>query len=148
MNIAVVGLSHKTAPVEIREKLSIQEAKLESAIAHLKSYPHLEEVAIISTCNRLEIYAVTIETEQGVREITQFLSEIGHIPLHHLRRHLFILLHQDAVRHLMRVSAGLESLVLGEGQILAQVKNTHKLSQKYLGLGQILDRHFKQAMTA
>lgn len=148
MNIAVVGLSHKTAPVEIREKLSIQEAKLESALTQLRSYPHILEVAIISTCNRLEIYAVTTETDQGVREISQFLCEIGHIPLHQLRRYLFILLHQDAVRHLMRVSAGLESLVLGEGQILAQVKNTHKLAQKYHSIAQILDRLFKQAMTA
>ena len=148
MNIIVVGLSHKTAPVEIREKLSIQEAKIESAIAHLRSYPHIEEVAIMSTCNRLEIYAVTRETEQGVREIAQFLSEIGQILLHKLRKHLFILLHQDALRHLMRVSAGLESLVLGEGQILAQVKTTHKLAQKYKGLGRLLDRLFKQAITA
>jgi glutamyl-tRNA reductase len=148
MNIAVVGLSHKTAPVEVREKLSIQEAKIESALAHLRSYPHISEVAIISTCNRLEIYAVTTETDRGVQEISQFLSEIGHIPLHQLRRHLFILLHQDAVRHLMRVAAGLESLVLGEGQILAQVKNTHKLAQKYQSIAQVLDRLFKQAMTA
>jgi glutamyl-tRNA reductase len=148
MNIVVVGLSHKTAPVEIREKLSIQEAKMETALAHLRGYPHIQEVAIISTCNRLEIYAVTTETEQGVLEITQFLSEIGTIPVHHLRRHLFILLHQDAVRHLMRVAAGLESLVLGEGQILAQVKNTHKLAQQYQGIGRLLDRLFKQAMTA
>ena len=148
MNIAVVGLSHKTAPVAVREKLSIQEAKIEEAIGHLLTYPHIEEVAIISTCNRLEIYAVVKETEQGVKEISQFLSEIGHIPLNQLRRHLFILLHQDAVRHLMRVSAGLESLVLGEGQILAQVKNTHKLSQTYKGIGRLLDRLFKQALTA
>ncbi|ACK73529.1 glutamyl-tRNA reductase [Gloeothece citriformis PCC 7424] len=148
MNIAVVGLSHKTAPVEVREKLSIPEAKLEEVLAHLKSYPHIQEVAILSTCNRLEIYAVVTETEQGIIEISQFLSEKGHIPLHHLRRHLFILLHQDAVRHLMRVAAGLESLVLGEGQILAQVKNTHKLAQKYGGIGRLLDRLFKQAMTA
>ncbi|WP_013322978.1 glutamyl-tRNA reductase [Gloeothece verrucosa] len=148
MNIVVVGLSHKTAPVEVREKLSIPEAKLEEALAHLRSYPHITEVAILSTCNRLEIYAVISETEQGVIEISQFLSEKGHIPLHHLRRHLFILLHQDAVRHLMRVAAGLESLVLGEGQILAQVKNTHKLAQKYQGIGRLLDRLFKQAMTA
>lgn len=148
MNIVVVGLSHKTAPVEIREKLSIQEAKLEETLMHLKSYPHIEEVAIISTCNRLEIYSVITDTEKGVVEIIQFLSEIGHIPLAQLRRYLFILLHQDAVRHLMRVAAGLESLVLGEGQILAQVKNTHKLAQKYEALGRLLDRLFKQAMTA
>jgi glutamyl-tRNA reductase len=148
MNIVVVGLSHKTAPVEVREKLSIQEAKIESVLAHLRGYPHISEVAIISTCNRLEIYALTTETDQGVREISQFLAEIAHIPLNQLRRYLFILLHQDAVRHLMRVAAGLESLVLGEGQILAQVKNTHKLAQKYQSLGQVLDRLFKQAMTA
>lgn len=148
MNIAVVGLSHKTAPVEIREKLSIQESKLEEALHHLRGYPHIQEVAIISTCNRLEIYAVLTETEKGVIEITQFLSEIGHIPLSQLRRYLFTLLHQDAVRHLMRVSAGLESLVLGEGQILAQVRNTHKLGQKYQAIGRLLDRLFKQAITA
>ena len=148
MNIAVVGLSHKTAPVEIREKLSIQEAKLEEALNHLRGYPHIEEVAIISTCNRLEIYAVVTETEKGVIEITQFLAEIGHIPLSQLRRYLFTLLHQDAVRHLMRVAAGLESLVLGEGQILAQVRNTPKLGQKYQAVGRLLDRLFKQAITA
>ena len=148
MNIAVVGLSHKTAPVDIREKLSIQEAKLEEALAHLRSYPHIKEVTVISTCNRLEIYAVVTDTEKGVVEITQFLSETGQIPLATLRRYLFTLLHEDAVRHLMRVAAGLESLVLGEGQILAQVRTTHKLGQKYKGIGRLLDRLFKQAITA
>ncbi len=148
MKIAVVGLSHKTAPVEVREKLSIPEASLEGAIAHLKNYPHIEEVVIISTCNRLEIYAVAKEMERGVQEIVQFLSEHSQIPLEELRRHLFMLLRQDALRHLMRVSAGLESLVLGEAQILAQVKTAHKLGQKYKGLGRLLDRLFKQAITA
>lgn len=148
MNIAVVGLSHKTASVEIREKLSIPEPQIEGAIAALMAYPHLEEVAILSTCNRLEIYIVTSETEQGVREVTQFLSEHSKIPLHQLRSHLFILLHQDAIVHLMRVAGGLDSLVLGEGQILAQVKNTHKLGQQYNGIGRVLNRLFKQALTA
>lgn len=148
MNIVVVGLSHKTAAVEIREKLSIPEQKVEESIHHLLSYPHVEEVAIISTCNRLEIYAVVKETEQGVKEISQFLAEIGQIALQELRRHLFILLHQDAIRHLMRVAAGLESLVLGEGQILAQVKNAHKLGMKYNGMSRLLDRLFKQALSA
>jgi glutamyl-tRNA reductase len=148
MNIAVVGLSHKTAPVEVREKLSIPEAQLEAAIAHLKAYPHIEEVAILSTCNRLEIYFVATESEAGVIEITQFLSETSQLPLFQLRRHLFTLLHADAMRHLMRVAAGLDSLVLGEGQILAQVKTTHKQAQKFKGIGRLLDRLFKQAITA
>ncbi len=147
MNIVVVGLSHNTASVEVREKLSIPEAQMEEAVAHLRGYPHIEEVAIISTCNRLEIYSVVKQTEQGVTEIIQFLAEKAHLSLYELRKHLFTLLHEDALRHLMRVSAGLESLVLGEGQILAQVKNTHKLGQKYKGLGRLLDRLFKQAIS-
>ena len=147
MNIVVVGLSHKTASVEVREKLSIPEAEIENAIALLKGYPHIEEIAIISTCNRLEIYGVARDIEQGVKEISQFLAEKAKISLRELRPNLFTLLREDALRHLMRVSAGLESLVLGEGQILAQVKNTHKLGQKYKGLGKLLDRLFKQAMS-
>jgi glutamyl-tRNA reductase len=148
MNIAVVGLSHKTAPVEVREKLSIPETQLEGALAQLLSYPHIEEVGILSTCNRLEIYIVAHETEQGIREVTQFLSEHSKLPVHSLRSHLFMLLHQDAVMHIMRVASGLDSLVLGEGQILAQVKNTHKLGQQYNGIKTILNRLFKHAITA
>ncbi|MGF1588194.1 MAG: glutamyl-tRNA reductase [Pleurocapsa sp.] len=148
MNIVVVGLSHKTASVEVREKLSIPEAQIEEAIALLKSYPHIQEIAIISTCNRLEIYGVATDIEQGVREISQFLADKAKVFLRELRPHLFTLLREDALRHLMRVSAGLESLVLGEGQILAQVKKTHKLGQKYNGLGRLLDRLFKQAISA
>lgn len=148
MNIVVVGLSHKTASVEVREKLSIPEAQIEEAIALLKSYPHIQEIAIISTCNRLEIYGVAIDIEQGVKEISQFLADKAKVSLRELRPNLFTLLREDALRHLMRVSAGLESLVLGEGQILAQVKKTHKLGQKYQGLGRLLDRLFKQAISA
>lgn len=148
MNIAVVGLSHKTAPVEIREKLSIPETQTESAIAQLISCSHIEEVAVLSTCNRLEIYIVTSEANQGVREVIQFLAEYSKLPVVPLRQHLFTLLHDDAVMHMMRVAAGLDSLVLGEGQILAQVKNTHKLGQQYSGIKTILNRLLKQALTA
>lgn len=148
MNIAVVGLSHKTAPIEVREKLSIPEAQIEGAIAHLLSYPHIDEVAILSTCNRLEIYIVSNETTQGIHEVTQFLSEHSKLPIVSLRHHLFILIHGDAVTHILRVAAGLDSLVLGEGQILAQVKHTHKLGQQFNGIKTILNRLFKQALTA
>lgn len=148
MNIAVVGLSHKTAPVEVREKLSIPEPQIEEAIAALGNYTHIEECAILSTCNRLEIYVVTQDTQPGIREVMQFLSDSSKLPLTVLRPHLFILLHEDAVMHLMRVAAGLDSLVLGEGQILAQVKQTHKLGQQYKGISRILNRLFKQAITA
>ncbi len=148
MNIVVVGLSHKTAPVEIREKLSIPEPVCDKAIAQLCSYPNIEEVAILSTCNRLEIYVVISETENGIREITQFLSDHSKLPTAALRPYLFVLLHHDAVMHLMRVSSGLDSLVLGEGQILAQVKQCHKLGQDHKGVGRTLNQLFKQSITA
>jgi glutamyl-tRNA reductase len=147
-NIAVIGLSHKTATVEVREKLSIPEAKVEGAIAQLTSLPHVEEAGILSTCNRLELYVVLSETESGIREVMQFLSEFSQMPLQFLRRYLFILLRHDAVMHLMRVAAGLDSLVLGEGQILAQVKHAHKLAQQYRGIGRLLNRLFTDAMAA
>ncbi len=148
MNIAVIGLSHKTATVEVLEKLSIPETQIEQAITQLCNSTSAQEVAILSTCNRLEIYVVTTEMQPGIQEVTQFLSNSSKIPLNQLRPHLFILLHEDCIMHLMRVAAGLDSLVLGEGQILAQVKQTHKLGQQYKGIGRILNRLFKQAVTA
>lgn len=148
MNIAVVGLSHQTAPVEVREKLSIPSAQVADAIAHLSGSPSLEEVSILSTCNRLEIHIVAHETEAGVRDVMRFLSEHSGIGLDALRPHLFVLLQQDAVTHLMRVSAGLDSLVLGEGQILSQVKHALSLGQQHKGVGRILSRLLKDAIKA
>jgi len=148
MNIAVIGLSHKTTPVEVREKLSIPEADLPGAFTHLRAYPSIEEISVLSTCNRLEIYFIAKDMEAGVREVSQFLCDRSGMMLSELRPYLFVLLHQDAVMHLMRVSAGLESLVLGEGQILAQVKTTHKQGQKNKGIGRVLNQLFKQAIGA
>jgi glutamyl-tRNA reductase len=148
MNIAVIGLSHKTAPVEVREKLSIPTPQTADAIAKLTSYPHVLEVSILSTCNRLEIHTVIKETEAGIREVVQFLADYGNVPLEALRPHLFILLQQDAIMHLMRVAAGLDSLVLGEGQILSQVKHAHSLGQQHKGVGRVLNRLLKDAIKA
>ena len=148
MNIAVIGLSHKTAPVEIREKLSVPDTQMEAAIQNLCDRTHIQEATILSTCNRLEIYIVSPTADRGVQEVIQFLAEFGKISLTDLKQHLFMLLHEDAVMHLMRVAGGLDSLVLGEGQILAQVKQAHKVGQQYQGMGSILNRLFKQALTA
>ncbi|MBW4639517.1 MAG: glutamyl-tRNA reductase [Gloeocapsa sp. UFS-A4-WI-NPMV-4B04] len=148
MHIAVIGLSHKTASVEIREKLSIPEDQFEKVIALLCSYPNIEEVTILSTCNRLEIYAVVTKTDLAIQEVAQFLSEHSKLPFQDLYQHLFILLQQDAVRHLMQVASGLDSLVIGEGQILGQVKHAYKLGQQHNGIRRILNQLFKQAITA
>ena len=148
MNIAVVGLSHQTAPVEIREKLSIPSAQVADAIAYLGNSPTIEEVSILSTCNRLEIHIVADEIETGVRDVMRFLCEHSGIELENLRPHLFVLLQQDAVMHLMRVAAGLDSLVLGEGQILSQVKHALSLAQQHKGIGRVLGRLLKDSIKA
>jgi glutamyl-tRNA reductase len=148
MNIAVVGLTHKTAPVEVREKLSIPEPEYDRALSTLRNSPNIEEVAVLSTCNRLEIYLVLTETEPGVREVIQFLSDYSKLAIKTLRPYLFTLLHQDGVMHLMRVASGLDSLVLGEGQILSQVKHCHQSGQKFNGTGRVLNQLLKQAIGA
>lgn len=147
-SIIVIGLSVHTAPVAVRERLSIPEALWPSAIAQLCAYPHVEEAAVLSTCNRLEVYVVGLSYHRAVREVEQFLAARSGVPLAELQQHLFLLRDRDATNHLLRVSAGLDSLVLGEGQILAQVKAVHASGEKAPGLGRHLSGLFKAAITA
>ncbi|XP_039139549.1 glutamyl-tRNA reductase 2-like [Dioscorea cayenensis subsp. rotundata] len=147
-SIAVIGLSVHTAPVEMREKLAVPEAQWPRAIGELCSLNHIEEAAVLSTCNRMEIYVVALSWHRGIREVTEWMSKTSGIPVSELRQHLFLLRDSDATRHLFQVSAGLDSLVLGEGQILAQVKQVVKVGQGGRGLGKNIDRLFKDAITA
>eukprot|EP01018_Ginkgo_biloba_P002809 Gb_37725 [translate_table: standard] len=147
-SILVIGLSVHTAPVEMREKLAIPEAEWPRAIGELSSLNHIEEAAVLSTCNRMEIYVVALSWHRGIREVTEWMSKTSGIPLGELRQHLFMLRDNDASQHLFQVSSGLDSLVLGEGQILAQVKQVHKVGQGVLGFGRNIGGLFKQAITA
>ena len=147
MHIAVVGLSHRTAPVELRERLSISEQAMEASLQQLRADEQVLEASILSTCNRLEIYALLRHPEQGIAAVGSFLSQISGLALNALTPHLFIYHHADAVAHLLRVSAGLDSLVLGEGQILSQVKKMVRLGQEYRSIGPILNRLLNQAVS-
>eukprot|EP00475_Leptophrys_vorax_P003126 TRINITY_DN11811_c0_g1_i1.p1 TRINITY_DN11811_c0_g1~~TRINITY_DN11811_c0_g1_i1.p1 ORF type:complete len:533 (-),score=46.88 TRINITY_DN11811_c0_g1_i1:86-1684(-) len=147
-SIIVVGLSVHTAPVEMREKLAVPEAEWPRAIAELCEYPHIEEAAVLSTCNRMEIYVVGLSWHRGIREVTEWMSKSSGVPIEELRKHLFLLRQRDATQHLLRVSSGLDSLVLGEGQILAQVKQVFKVGQGSEGFGRNLNGLFKQAIEA
>ncbi|XP_010908073.2 glutamyl-tRNA reductase 2 [Elaeis guineensis] len=147
-SIAVIGLSVHTAPVEMREKLAVPEAQWPRAIEELCSLNHVEEAAVLSTCNRMEIYVVVLSWHRGIREVTEWMAKTSGIPVSELRQHLFMLRDSDATRHLFEVSAGLDSLVLGEGQILAQVKQVVRVGQGSRGLGKNIDRMFKDAITA
>ena len=125
MHIAVVGLSHRTAPVEIRERLSIPEQSLESSLQQLRSDDQVLEASILSTCNRLEIYTLLRHPEDGIAAVGSFLSQVSGLSTEELDPHLFAYHHEEAVAHLLRVAAGLDSLVLGEGQILSQIGRAH-----------------------
>lgn len=147
MHIAVVGLSHRTAPVEIRERLSIPEQIMEASLQQLRADDQVLEASILSTCNRLEIYTLLRHPEQGISAVGAFLSQLSGLAVEELTPHLFTFHHEEAISHLLRVSAGLDSLVLGEGQILSQVKKMVRLGQEHHSVGPILNRLLTQAVS-
>ena len=147
MNIVVVGLSHRTAPVEVREKLNIADDHIEESFNNLKSKDSIIEVSILSTCNRLEVYSLVKDIDIGVADIKEFMLSHSGLSKNNLDPHLFVHNHSDAVEHVMRVSGGLDSLVLGEGQILSQVKKMVRLGQDNKSLGPILNRLLTQAVS-
>ncbi|KAK4434266.1 Glutamyl-tRNA reductase 1, chloroplastic [Sesamum alatum] len=146
-SIVVIGLSIHTAPVEMREKLAIPEAEWPRAIGELCGLNHIEEAAVLSTCNRMEIYVVALSRHRGVKEVTEWMSKTSGIPVSEICEHRFLLYDKDATQHIFEVSAGLDSLVLGEGQILAQVKQVVKVGQGVVGFGRNISGLFKHAIT-
>ena len=148
MHIVVVGLSHRTAPVEVREQLSIPDSSIEDSLISLKNSSEILEVSILSTCNRLEIYSLVKDINIGLSSIKDFLTRYSKLKIEELNPHLFDFKQEDAVLHLMKVSAGLDSLVLGEGQILSQVKKMMRLGQDFHSTGPILNRLLTQSISA
>ncbi|CAA2970111.1 glutamyl-tRNA reductase 1, chloroplastic [Olea europaea subsp. europaea] len=146
-SIVVVGLNFRSAPIEIREKLSIPEAQWPQAIGELCALNHIEEASVLSTRNRMEIYVVALSQHRGVKEVTEWMSKISAVPVSELCQHRFLLYNKDATHHLFEVSAGLDSLVLGEGQILAQVKQVVKTGQGISGFDRKISGLFKHAIT-
>ncbi|EXC01154.1 Glutamyl-tRNA reductase 1 [Morus notabilis] len=146
-SIIVIGLSVHTAPVEMREKLAIPEAEWPRAIGELCGLNHIEEAAVLSTCNRMEIYVLALSQDRGVKEVTEWMSKTSGIPVSEICEHRFLRFNKDATQHLFEVSAGLDSLVLGEGQILAQVKQVVKVGQGVVGFGRNISGLFKHAIT-
>ena len=147
MHTLVVGLNYKTAPVEIREKLSFAECDLPDAMQGLQKEKSILENVIVSTCNRTEIYAVVDQLHTGRYYIKQFLSNWFHIPLEKFEDHLFIYEDDASLNHLFRVTAGIDSMVLGETQILGQVKKSFLQGQEIGTTGTVYNQLFKQAVT-
>lgn len=147
MHTLVVGLNYKTAPVEIREKLSFIEADLPNAMQALQKEKSILENVIVSTCNRTEIYAVVDQLHTGRYYIKQFLSKWFNIPFEEFEQHLFIHENEASIDHLFRVTAGIDSMVLGETQILGQVRKSFLQGQELGTTGTVYNHLFKQAVT-
>src|SRR3972149_10912679 len=125
MNLVIVGLNHKSALVEIREKLSFPAQGIEAPLKQLTNHYGMNEGVILSTCNRVEVVAITPDMEKGEWQVKRFLSDYHSIPLETLDEHLYSYFGEEAVKHLLRVAAGLDSMVMGEPQILGQVKDSY-----------------------
>jgi glutamyl-tRNA reductase len=147
MHIIVVGINHKTAPVEIRERLTFDPSQLGDAMKKLKDKKSILENVILSTCNRTEIYAVVDQLHTGRYYIKEFLSEWFQIEQSEFSPFLFIYEQDGAMEHLFNVSCGLNSLVLGETQILGQVRSSFLLAQEENTIGTVFNQLFKQAVT-
>jgi len=148
MNIIVVGLSHKTAPVEVREKLAVSESRLGEALHRLRSYEGVKESLLLSTCNRVEVYAVVEEAEAGHARVEEFFAE-AHLALssEQLTPHLYWYTDGRAIGHLFRVAASLDSMIVGEPQILGQLKDAYETSLRHKASGMVLNKLVKKALS-
>ncbi|MGY4796717.1 glutamyl-tRNA reductase [Lysinibacillus sp. FSL K6-0057] len=147
MHAIVVGLNYKTAPVEIREKLSFIESELPQAMEALQKQKSILENVIVSTCNRTEIYAVVDQLHTGRHFVKQFLANWFDLPVETFSSYLTIREEDEAIEHLFKVTAGIDSMVLGETQILGQVKKSFLSGQEIGTTGTVYNQLFKQAVT-
>src|ERR1700681_57544 len=147
MEIVLVGLNHRTAPVEVREQLSFTAEQARKAADELRSRGILQETLVLSTCNRSEIYGVPPESSHGCAPgLSSFLSEFHSVQADVLGLSLYHHYDREAVRHLFRVSAGLDSMLLGETEILGQVREAYRYAHEYGATGPVVNRLFQGAL--
>ncbi len=141
MPLITIGISHRTAPIEIREKVAITQSEYSERAAELCALPGVEEIIILGTCNRTEIYCLSSKT--GKEELLDWIHQANKLAPDELREHFYSHEGEQAVHHLIRVASGLDSLVLGETQILGQLKTAWQKAHDAGSLGKVLDRLFQ-----
>jgi glutamyl-tRNA reductase len=137
MELIVIGLNHKTASIDLRERMAFAEDQMETALHQVKSLPSLKENMILSTCNR--------ETEKAVLDLKHFLSQYHGLPLREFEKNLYSFLGEEAVKHIFRVASSLDSMVVGEPQILGQIKSAYEMAVESKTSGIILHRLLHRA---
>lgn len=143
MQLFAFGLNHTTAPVDIREQVSFSPERQTHALHTLVQQQLVEEAVIVSTCNRTEIYCSSLD--EPAQRLIHWLSEYHNVPLRQLEKHLYQYVQADAVRHLLRVASGLDSMILGEPQILGQLKTAYGTAQQVGSTSKILNKLFEHS---
>lgn len=146
MYILLTGVSHRTASVNIREYFAFSPTELEKAYSELKDNPYLEGVVILSTCNRTEIYASTRDLEAGQMVLKNFFTRHSGLPEDSLNAYLYQCSCFEAIDHLFRVVSGLDSMILGETQILGQVKDSYEAARKVQASNGVLNQLFQRSL--
>ncbi|HEY8476354.1 MAG TPA: glutamyl-tRNA reductase [Chloroflexota bacterium] len=144
MIIVAVGLNHRVAPIELRERLSFRPDEMPAALAALRGYA--SEGALLSTCNRTEVYGLVGHSASGQRSLAHFLSDSRRVPLDEFLPHLYVHVQEGAVAHLFRVACGLDSMVVGEPQILGQVREAYEAARSAGTAGTVIGRLFQHAI--
>jgi len=144
--VVVVGLNHKTAPIAVLERLAIGDERLPKALHQLGTYEHVLEGAVLSTCNRIEVYAAVTKFHGGAQDLRNFLAEFCHVAPEDFVDHLYTYHDDSAVRHLFRVASGIDSLVVGEGEILGQVRRSYQIASAEGMTGRLLGTAFRRAL--
>ena len=145
MELIVIGLSHKVTSIEIRERLAFKESEMAKALVQAQSFPSVKENMILSTCNRVEIYAASRETDKAILDLKNFLSQYHDLPLKDFEKNLYFFVGEEAVRHIFRVASSLDSMVIGEPQILGQIKSAYNIATESKSSGVILHRLLHRA---
>ncbi len=148
MRICHIGLNHKTAPVELRERLAVAQADIAGILQEQIRHPAIREAALLSTCNRVEMTVVTHEPESAIAAVHEWFANTAGMELDEVCEHLYSYTTDDAIRHLFAVASGLDSLVLGEPQILGQVKSSYEHALAARTAGHVLHRLYQSTFAA
>lgn len=146
MHIVTIGMNHQTAPIEMRERLALAEESQSRVLAALSNMPPIEEAVVLSTCNRLEVYAAVSAFHGATEAVVDLLAERAGIVPSELMSYLYVHSDLQAARHLFRVTCGLDAMVLGETQILGQVRQAYQLATDEGTVGKLLHELFQRAL--
>lgn len=143
MSITVLGINHHTAEVALREKLAFSPDAIPTALREINSLSNVLSAVIVSTCNRSEIYCEL--TDNNIKPVLNWISDFHHIDIDTYQSHIYTHYQEKAITHLMRVACGLDSLILGEPQILGQIKKAYQISKQHHSVSGMLERLFQQS---